>query len=174
MAKAEHWEDFDDLAASSEHSDPRIDTAELAPGAWLVLWGLRYRAALLQARVPADDRFFDAFAANGVLTAARALDALVVALGAAALRPLDLRCPACPNLSADEALLLEACADGAHFGAAAARRLTVEILPPAASRIAAHFAASAGAALEAAKLGWRTPTQAAQSWKRLSIVGGLH
>ncbi len=174
MAKAEHWGLFDDLAASSEQADPGIDTADLAPGAWLALWGLRYRAALLRARVPADNRFFDAFAANSVLPAARAIDALAVALGAAALRPLDLRCPACPNLSTDEALLLEACADGALFGAAAARRLTVEFLPPAAARIAAHFAAAAGTALAAAKLGWRAPTQATHGWMRLSVAGGLH
>ena len=174
MAKAAHFGAFEDPAALAAQSDPGIDTAELAPGAWLALWGLRYRASLLQARVPADNRFYDAFAANGVLTAARALDALVVALGAAATRPLDLRCPACPNLSADEALLLEACADGAYFGAAAARRLTVEFLPPAAARIAAHFAAAAGAALGAAKLGWRAPTQAAHGWMRLAAAGGLN
>jgi hypothetical protein len=174
MAKTEQGGFFDDRASASQIADPGIDTAELAPGAWLALWGLRYRAALLQARVPADTRFYDAFAANGVLTAARALDALVVALGAAATRPLDLRCPACPNLSADEALLLEACADGACFGAEAARRLTVEFLPPAAARIAAHFAAAAGAALGTAKLGWRAPTQAAHGWMRLAVAGGLN
>lgn len=174
MAKAGHLGQFEDLAAATDQSDPGIDTAELAPGAWLALWGLRYRADLLRARVPADNRFFDAFAANGVLTAARAIDALVVALGAAALRPLDVRCPACPSLSADEAMLLEACADGAHFGAAAARRLTVEFLPPAAARIAAQFAAAAGVALDTAKLGWRAPTQAAHGWMRLSIAGGLN
>jgi hypothetical protein len=174
MAKAAHLGAFEDLAALSAQTDPGIDTAELAPGAWLALWGLRYRAALLQAQVPADNRFFDAFAANRVLTAARALDALVVVLGAAALRSLDVRCPACPNLSADEAVLLEACADGMHFGAAAARRHTAEFLPPAASRIAAHFAAAAGNALAAANLGWRNPTQAAYGWTRLSLAGGLN
>ncbi len=157
-----------------DESETGIDTGMLAPGAWLALWGMRHRVGLMLRKQPCDARLHEAFEANRAGDAARALDALIVVLGVSAVRMLDVRCPACPRLSADEALLLEACADGARFGDRAALRLIVELLPPAAARIASIHAAATGRVLREAGLGWDSPTCANGRRIRLAPATGLN
>jgi len=158
----------------SERKNELRDAADIVPGAWLVLWAIRHRAGLLKRNEPADARFHDAFARNGVHDAAEAVEALVVIVGVTATRMIDVGCPHCPAVSADEYALVDACGVGARRGEWAARAILDGFLPPTAARHAARHAAAAGRALHVAGFGWRTPTQAECPSLRLAVESGLN
>lgn len=147
------------------------DPGDLAPGAALVLWGFRRRAALMLRDVPADGRYYDAFARNGVAAAAFTLDALTCVIGTAALRPVDVRCEACPEVSPDEAALLAACARAAE-GDPSAGALE-PLLPPAALRFARAHVRGIAAVLAAAGLAWNSFGRPLAPGRRLAPESGI-
>jgi hypothetical protein len=122
--------------------------ADLPPGARLVLWSLRYRVALLKRRRGPDALLAQVFRWNDADDALAPLDALVVLIARTATRGVEVRCPGCPGVAADEMAILRACADGER---SAALRLSAMVPGPAAS-FAAAYAAGIGRTLTAAGL----------------------
>jgi hypothetical protein len=126
--------------------------ADLPPGARLVLWSMRYRVALLKRRRGPDALLEQVFRWNDADDALAPLDALVVLIARTATRGVEVRCPGCPGVAADEMTLIRACADGARDDErSAALRLSAMVPGPAAS-FAAAYAAGIGRTLAAAGL----------------------
>lgn len=76
----------------------------------LIVWACRYWLACRRARRDPMPLLRDVFGDNGARDAALSVDAVLRILGAAADRAVELRCTACPRLSADEMCLLAAVA----------------------------------------------------------------
>jgi hypothetical protein len=117
-------------------SDPTRSIHAIEPAERLVLWSLRYWMACKRQNKPSAALLYEVYANNRMAGAAEQLDALMTMISTATVKPLDIRCTACPMLSADERAVLDAVAAGGE------RRLTVAgaslefWLPPAALRIA--------------------------------------
>lgn len=147
------------------------DPGEIAAGAALVLWGLRHRAGLMRQDKPADAQYHAAFIRNGVASAAYTLEALTWLIGTTATRSVDVRCVACPEISPDEAAVLDACAR-AIGGDGAAAALDA-FLPPASMRLARGYAIAIAATLRDCGLGWNVLGRALVPGKRLAPASGL-
>jgi len=147
------------------------DPGEIAAGASLVLWGFRYRAGLMRQDKPADAQYHAAFIRNGVASAAYTLEALTWLIGTTATRSVDVRCVACPEISPDEAALLDACARAvAGDGDAAALNA---FLPQTSMRFARSYAIGIAACLRDVGLGWNAIGRALVPGKRLAPESGL-
>lgn len=89
-------------------------TAELSLPEQLLVWGMRAWVAHFKQGRPPCAGYARAFALAGTASAAVHLDQLLSLLAAGAVRGIDVRCPPCPSLSPDEALLLDAVARLQH------------------------------------------------------------
>lgn len=78
----------------------------LDPQTQLVLWGLRVHAAGMRMGVPVSEPVRATFAQAMAEDAAGPLEALVVFIGRGAARTVEVKCPQCPDVTADERLLL--------------------------------------------------------------------
>ena len=94
----------------------------------------------------------EGFLRAGVPQAMELIDDIFQALAAAALRQIDLRCPHCAYLSADEALLLGAVAASQRRQHGIAWAALCALLPPAAARGALPALVSLALLLKEAKL----------------------
>jgi|SRR5215475_4464390 len=97
----------------------------------LVVWGCRtWVAGCRQQRCTMDDvrAVFSRFA---VIDAAASLDALLGAAAQYAIRPIQVRCPVCAQISDDEVILLHAAAAAQHRDLPAARGHLEHWLPAA-------------------------------------------
>lgn len=121
--------------------DAGMRVAELDFPAQFLLWGMRMwlRAWRQQGREASPINAYRGLAGEGFLRAGipQALDFIddiFQAIAAAALRQVDLRCPPCAYVSADEALLLGAVAASQRKQHGIAWAALGFLLPPAAAR----------------------------------------
>jgi hypothetical protein len=147
------------------------DPGEIAAGAALILWGFRHRATLMRQDKPADAHYHAAFIRNGVASAAYTLEALTWIIGTTALRPVDVRCVACPEISADEAALLDACARAADGDGSAAA--LAAFLPATSARFARSYAIGIASILREAGFAWNAVGRAWVPGKRLAPESGI-
>ena len=127
------------------------ETFDLQSAEWLILWGLRFWAACCRKECSPWPLLGDVFRRNHVEDAALSLDALLRLTSLTSLRPLDVRCPACPRISPDEHRLLAAVSGAQRGRKARTGRILRTWLPPKASRMGlnmvdglANILASAG------------------------------
>lgn len=147
------------------------DPGEIAAGAALVLWGFRYRAGLMRRDKPADAQYHAAFIRNGVASAAYTLEAMTWLIGTTATRSVDVRCVACPEISPDEAALLDACARAVEGDGEVAA--LAAFLPETSLRFARSYAIGIAASLRDVGLGWNAIGRALVPGKRLAPESGL-
>ena len=111
------------------------ETFDLQSAEWLILWGLRFWAACCRKECSPWPLLGDVFWRNHVEDAALSLDALLRLTSLTSLRPLDVRCPACPRISPDERRLLAAVSGSQRGRKASSSQILRTWLPPAASRM---------------------------------------
>jgi len=139
-----------------------VETRHLAPGELALLRGLRLWVALWRRGRDPLPEVAEEFAALGARAAGPGLDALLRVLVRAGGRSLDVRCPRCPALSRDEALLLHAVGHGQRGDLSAMAMLLAGCgLGSVAARFAGGPAEGIGRVLAAA--GWRLPRRAVPS-----------
>ena len=155
----------DDNSGANEDRphDAGIRVLELDfPGQFLV-WGMRAwlmawrQSGAAEGIAPAAPNAYRGIAGEGFLRAGvpqamELIDDIFQALAAAALRQIDLRCPHCAYLSADEALLLGAVAASQRQQHGIAWAALCTLLPPAAARGALPALVSLAVLLKDAKL----------------------
>lgn len=112
------------------------ETFDLHSSEWLLLWGLRFWAACCRRDSCPWPLLGDVFRRNSAESAAVSLDALLHLTSLTSLRPLDVRCPACPRLSSDERSILSAVYSAQKGSKATAAKILRTWLPPSASRMA--------------------------------------
>jgi hypothetical protein len=116
--------------------DPTRSIHGIEPTERLVLWSLRYWTACKRQNKPGAALLREVYANNGMAGAAKQLDALMTMVSTATVKPLDIRCTACPMLSADERAVLDAVAAGGERRLTAAGASLEFSLPPAVLRSA--------------------------------------
>jgi hypothetical protein len=124
----------------------------------LVLTGLRLWVGRVRRGECGGGDLYRHLAGHGAAAATPGLHGLLYNLSVAAARPIDIRCPACPGLSPDEARLLRALAAAQSGGAGALQEILQDLLAPAAARLTA--APVRGAALALAEAGVDLPPRA--------------
>jgi len=120
--------------------DTGLRTEELDLAGQFLLWGMR---AWLTAYRQGKDRAnaYRGIAGEGFLRAGvpqgmELIDDIFSTLAVAALRTIDVRCPRCTYVSPDEALLLGAVAASQRKQHGIAWSALIQLLPPAAARVA--------------------------------------
>jgi hypothetical protein len=78
----------------------------LYAGERLIVWSFRYWLACRKTERDPQTMLLDVFGHNGVTDAVCAVEDLLTLAVVEAKRPMDVRCTACPHLSADEGRLL--------------------------------------------------------------------
>ncbi len=128
-----------DAALPHDH-ETGLRIEELDAAGQFLLWGMRsWLLAFRQSKdIPSAYRGIagEGFLRAGVPQAMELIDDIFQALAAAALRQIDLRCPHCAYLSADEALLLGAVAASQRKQHGISWAALTQLLPPAAARAA--------------------------------------
>jgi hypothetical protein len=127
-ANDNHRSDLDH--AATDH--PQLH--QLPFTAQLLLWGTRSWVTALKTGQSFDALTGDGFAQFGLGSAGRSLDEVFQILAVAALRPIDIRCVKCRNLSEDERLLLDVIAAGQADSHHLVYAGLSELLPPSAVR----------------------------------------
>lgn len=145
--------------AGERPHDAGIQVTELDFPAQFLLWGMRMwlKAWREQGAGPTPVNAFRGIAGEGFLRAGvpQALDFvddIFQAIAAGALRQVDLRCPPCAYVSADEALLLGAVAASQRKQHGIAWAALGALLPPAAARGALPSLISLAVTLQGARL----------------------
>ena len=127
------------------HSDvadrSALKTFDLGPAEWLVLWGLRYWVACYRDGAASWPLISDVFKQNQAGDAALSLDALLQLTSVATTRVLDVRCPACPGISPDEVMIIDAVGCAQAGDKLGAFRILRDWLPAAAARMALEMVA---------------------------------
>lgn len=120
------------VPASALPDDPdRLDLPEQ-----FVLWAARQWVAVHNGQPGARARLAEGFACAYVDDARAPFERLMETMAAALRRAVDMRCPRCRALSADEALFLRIVAAAQHGRADIARAGLCELLAPAGARLA--------------------------------------
>ena len=118
-----------------------LKVADLGQAERLVLWGLRYWVACYRKGESPWPLLGDVFRQNRAADAALSLEALLKLTSIAATRMLDMRCPACPNVSPDEVGFIGAFACAQNGDRLGAFRILRSWLPVPASRLASEMVA---------------------------------
>ena len=125
-----------------DKADPSdLKIADLGQAERLVVWGLRYWVACYCKGESSWPLLSDVFRENRAADAARSLDALLRLTSIAAIRRLDIRCPACPGVSPDEVGFIDAFACAQIGDGLGAFRILRSWLPVPASRLASEMVA---------------------------------
>lgn len=101
---------MDQPIETARAGDSPRETAALSLEEQLVLWAMRVWVSHFKRDQPPCAAFSRAFAIVGAAEAADHLGALMSVIASGAIRSIEIRCPACPALADDEALLLGAVA----------------------------------------------------------------
>jgi|GEM_PF-3356257 len=101
----------------------------------LMIWAVRYWVTCFKASKKAGPGLGCALRGAGVGHAEDGLDFALTVLSQCALRPVDVRCPACRFVSPDEERLIETVARLQNSDGGGAWLAVTEILPAAAARI---------------------------------------
>jgi len=120
--------------------------------AQFVIWATRIWVAAVKRRESPSPMLDQAFAAAGATGALPHLHGLLRTLATAADRSIDIRCPNCAHVSADEAALVRLIGAFQRGAMGEAAMLLSDWLPPAAVRLAIDQACAMAMALSEAEL----------------------
>lgn len=115
------------------------EISALEPASWLVLWSLRYWAVCYRQEKAAGPMLNDLFSRNQIADAVYPLNGLMQISAMTTKRSLDVRCPCCPKISADEHLMLRAVRESQRGDVEAVRTILRDWLPESAARMASHM-----------------------------------
>jgi len=104
----------------------------------MLFWSVRTWVQRLKREEAAEPLLAEAYGRLGMADAALTFDAAMSLLTASARRPIDVRCPSCPELSDDERLLARALAAAQRGDEAGLWRLLAELMQPPGVRVGAR------------------------------------
>jgi hypothetical protein len=147
-------DDAEIYAAPARRSDepvlpPIARTAGLTPDETLLLQSIRIWVSAAKEDRCGGPELMEHLAAHGAANAGPSLHGILYNSAVAATRAIDVRCRRCPNLSPDEARLLQALACGQRGLRAGAAESLAAWLPPAAVRLTVDAVIAAGRELGA-------------------------